>query len=98
LYSVKRFKRWKILKKEGNESLKQGEYQKAYSKYSEAIEIDPKATNLNSQLYCNRAAAAQKLNDHKLAVEDSGKAIELNPNYAKAYQRRAASYTQQEKI
>jgi DnaJ family protein C protein 7 len=85
------------LKTLGNDLLKSGEFQKAYEKYTEASEIDPNASNLNSQLYCNRAAAAQKLEDHKLAIEDASKAIELNPEYSKAYQRRIASFMKLEK-
>lgn len=94
----KKIQKMEALKKEGNDLLKNGDYQKAYDKYSEAIEIDPNAPSINSQLYCNRAAAAQKMNNEKLAVEDATKAIDLNPNYSKAYQRRSQSYTKLEKF
>lgn len=97
LHFRKKIQKMENLKKEGNDLLKNGEYQKAYDKYTEASELDPNAPNLNSQLYCNRSAAAQKMNNHKLAIEDATKAIDLNPNYSKAYQRRSQSYTKLEK-
>src|SRR5690606_33450353 len=60
--------------------------------YSEAIEVDPLNTSLNATLYCNRATVAAKLEKYEQAIEDASKAIELNPDYIKAYQRRANCY------
>jgi DnaJ family protein C protein 7 len=94
----KKIQKIENLKKEGNDLLQSSDFEKAYEKYSEAIEIDPNANNLNSQLYSNRAAAAQKLNKHDQAILDATKAIELNPEYTKAYQRRVASYMKLEKF
>ena len=38
---------------------------------------------------CNRAAAAAKLGKHEQALADAELALELDPNYAKAFVRRA---------
>ena len=77
-----------VIKEEGNKLFQSGQYQKAIDKYSEGITIDP----TNAKLYCNRAAAYSELNPKKYVipvVKDCEKAIELDPNYAKAYYRLA---------
>ena len=48
-----------------------------------AIEIDSN----NQVFYCNRAAAHSKMNNHYAAVEDCKRAIDMDPNYGKAYGR-----------
>ena len=48
-----------------------------------AIELDPS----NQVFYCNRAAAHSKMNNHYAAVEDCKRAIDMEPNYGKAYGR-----------
>lgn len=56
---------------------------KAVEKYSEAIEADPN----NAIYYGNRAAAYSQLNQHEQAVYDAKKALQVNPDYSKAYSR-----------
>jgi DnaJ homolog subfamily C member 7 len=85
------------LKKEGNELFQKGSLKEAYEKYTEAINVDALASSVNSQIYCNRSAVAMKMGDYKLAEKDATTAIDLNPQYTKAYQRRAAAYEKQEK-
>eukprot|EP01080_Neovahlkampfia_damariscottae_P003808 gene3808-6969_t len=80
------------LKKEGNDLFQNNSLKEAYDKYTDAIKIDPNASSLNSQIYCNRSAVAMKMNDYKLAAKDASTAIDLNPEYVKAYIRRAAAY------
>merc|ERR1719461_1795173 len=67
----------------GNNLFKVGEYEKAIEQYSLAIEIDPK----NERLYSNRAAAYISLENWKAAIHDAETAIELNPDFAKAFTR-----------
>ena len=93
----KQIKKIESLKEEGNKLLRANKFQEAYDEYTKAIEVDPKNANMNSVLYCNRAAAATKLGKHELAVKDATKAIELNDSYLKAYIRRGSSYIELEK-
>ena len=88
----KKIKEIEKLKEEGNELFQKGNLKESYEKYTDAIKIDPNASSLNSQIYCNRSAVAMKMNDFKLAQKDASIAIDLNPDYVKAYIRRAAAY------
>ena len=65
--------------------------QEAIEAWSECLEIDPSNASYNSKLYCNRATAYSKLRKHDAAIQDCTKTIELDPQYTKAYLRRAAS-------
>merc|ERR1712146_877300 len=61
--------------------------------YSEALYLTPSTeTKDRAVLFCNRAACLQKLSRWEDVIEDCRKAIELDPNYAKAYHRRSAAY------
>lgn len=77
------------LKSEGNEMLKQDKYQSAIDCYTEAIAIDGK----NAVYFCNRAAAYGKMGDHHKCLADCHKALELDPNYSKAYGRKGLAHT-----
>eukprot|EP01084_Bolivina_argentea_P251818 422497_1 len=72
-----------MLKAEGNKLFRQRKYEEALEKYNEAIEYDDQ----NAVYYSNRAAAFLHLNKWSHAVIDGQKAIELDPNYTKAYAR-----------
>jgi small glutamine-rich tetratricopeptide repeat-containing protein alpha len=61
----------------------QKKYTEAVNLYGQAIELD----GLNAVYYANRAAANSQLGNHESAIKDSRKAIEINPNYSKAYSR-----------
>jgi len=80
-------------KKDGNDAFSCGKYQEAYDLYSECINLDPENGGLNSTLYNNRAAASLKMGKNAEAVADCTKAIDLDPNYLKAFLRRANCYT-----
>ena len=54
-----------------------------FALFFRAIEIDSN----NQVFYCNRAAAHSKMNNHYAAVEDCKRAIDMDPNYGKAYGR-----------
>ncbi|KAK7045992.1 hypothetical protein VNI00_006987 [Paramarasmius palmivorus] len=75
------------LKEEGSTLFSKQKYGPAAKKYTEAIAID----NANPILYANRSACRLKLKQYLDAVADATKAVELNPNYAKAYARIAAA-------
>ena len=68
---------------------------KKVSKYDAAVDEYTKAIalKLNSPksavYYANRAFAQMKLENYGLAIADSDDAIKLDPNYAKAYYRKA---------
>ncbi|ELQ76383.1 TPR repeat-containing protein [Trachipleistophora hominis] len=76
------------LRKEGTELFKKGDYEGALNKYTEAIEKDPQ----NKVLYSNRSACYAKLNKNEEGIVDAEKAVELDPNYAKAYSRLGSFY------
>lgn len=75
------------LKGEGNALLKQHKYAEAAEKYTEAIKLDPK----NAVFYSNRAQVHISLEEYGLAIADCDRALEVDPNYAKAYYRKGVS-------
>ncbi|XP_022103561.1 dnaJ homolog subfamily C member 7-like isoform X2 [Acanthaster planci] len=93
------FKKCKLLKskkEEGNEMFKRGNYQEAYGLYTEALQVDPLNVNTNAKLYCNRATVCSKLNKPDQGILDCNKALELDPDYLKAFMRRAKCYMETE--
>ncbi|XP_070599129.1 small glutamine-rich tetratricopeptide repeat-containing protein alpha [Erythrolamprus reginae] len=71
------------LKTEGNERMKEENFQSAVAFYGRAIELNPS----NAVYYCNRAAAYSKLGNYAGAVRDCERAIRIDPKYSKAYGR-----------
>lgn len=71
------------LKVQGNRAMALKDYPEAIAKYTEAIGLDPS----NVVYLSNRAAAHSSSQKHDKAVEDAEKAIELDPNFSKAYSR-----------
>ncbi|KAM4052141.1 small glutamine-rich tetratricopeptide repeat-containing protein beta isoform 1-T2 [Anomaloglossus baeobatrachus] len=71
------------LKDEGNNYMKEQNYEAALDCYSQAIELDPN----NAVYYCNRAAAHSQLGHHSDAISDCEKAISIDTKYSKAYGR-----------
>lgn len=55
---------------------------------------DPKTAAI---YYCNRAAAQLMLSEWKFVLEDCNEAVDRNPEYVKAYQRRAKAFEALEK-
>ncbi|KAF7822638.1 TPR repeat-containing thioredoxin TTL1-like [Senna tora] len=77
----------------GNDLFNSERFTEACSAYEEGLRRDP----ANSVLYCNRAACFFKLRQWDRAIEDCNRALQIQPNYAKALLRRAASYNKLEK-
>lgn len=73
----------------GNERLREEKFQDAVECYTKAINLDSN----NPFYFCNRAAAHYNLGDYPAAIEDSQKAIAINPSYSKAYGRLGLALT-----
>ncbi|XP_056397513.1 small glutamine-rich tetratricopeptide repeat-containing protein beta [Hyla sarda] len=71
------------LKDEGNNYMKEQNYEAALDCYSQAVELDPN----NAVYYGNRAAAHSQLGRHSDAITDCEKAISIDAKYSKAYGR-----------
>ena len=70
------------LKSEGNKALASKNYQLAIEKYTAAIQL-----NSSAVYFANRAAAYSQNGQHEKARDDSKKALEIDPDYSKAYSR-----------
>ncbi|KRZ89094.1 Stress-induced-phosphoprotein 1 [Trichinella sp. T8] len=75
------------LKDAGNIALSQENYAEAIDLYTKAIKLDPN----NYILYSNRSAAHAKNKNYDEALADAEKTIELKPDWAKGYSRKAAA-------
>ncbi|KAL2145579.1 hypothetical protein VTI28DRAFT_6817 [Corynascus sepedonium] len=80
------------LKEAGNKAYGAKEFQKAIDLYSKAILCKP-----DPVYYSNRAACYNALSDWEKVVEDTTAAINLDPEYIKALNRRANAYDHLEK-
>jgi len=81
-------------KKEGNEAFASGNYLNAIECYTAALsaDVNEESPPIRSQLYCNRAAAFERLGKLEESVQDCNRALGLDSNYVKAYSRRARAY------
>lgn len=75
-------------KDQGNQFFHDKDYGSAIFMYSKAINNDPE----NATFYSNRSAAFTSLDFPGPALEDANKAIQIMPNYIKAYTRKAHCY------
>lgn len=76
-----------ILKIQGNNCMAQKMYDKAIDYYTRAIEVARDDDPNMYVYYSNRAAALCFMQDYQQASEDATIAIELKPDYGKAYAR-----------
>ena len=76
------------LKAEANTLYGQRQYQRAAELYTEALEHAPD----NAILYANRSACWVRLESAGSAMADATKAIELDPEYVKAYYRLGSAH------
>ncbi|KAJ5552569.1 Serine/threonine-protein phosphatase [Penicillium frequentans] len=77
------------LKAQGNKAFAQHEWPAAIDFYTQAIE----KYDQEPSFFCNRAQAQIKVEAHGFAIADATAALELDPNYVKAYWRRALANT-----
>ena len=70
--------------------LRKGEYDRAITDNTKAIELDP----VDAFAYNNRGYAHFKKGEYDHAIVDYNKAIELDPKYVKAYNNRGAAHEQ----
>ncbi|KAI0375480.1 TPR-like protein [Pilatotrama ljubarskyi] len=75
------------LKAEGNALHVKGDYAAARSKYTDAIKLE--LDGENAVLYANRAATYIALKQYLDAGRDAQKAVEIDPDYGKAWARLA---------
>ncbi|KAK7472674.1 Palmitoyl-protein thioesterase 1 [Stygiomarasmius scandens] len=78
------------LKAQANKAFTSHDFPAAANLYTQALEKNPK----DPTLWCNRAYARMKLEEFGYAMADATQAIALDPNYAKAYYRRAVCHLQ----
>jgi len=76
------------LKLQGNEALAAKHFAQAMEYYSQALEYAPQ----NAVLHANRAAVCIQLEQYGLALQDADAAIAADPQYVKAYYRRASAH------
>ncbi|TNN72338.1 Sperm-associated antigen 1A [Liparis tanakae] len=77
-----------LLKREGNELVKNGNFQEALKKYSECLALKPDECSL----YTNRAICLLRLNRFEEAKQDCDVALQMEPGNKKAYYRRALAF------
>jgi serine/threonine-protein phosphatase 5 len=77
-------------KEQGNKFVAENKHIEALNKFTEAINLNIE-TKKNSIYYSNRAMIHIKMDNFGLAIEDANKAIEYDPDYLKAYYRRASA-------
>mmetsp|Transcript_698 Transcript_698/g.1067 ORF Transcript_698/g.1067 Transcript_698/m.1067 type:complete len:419 (+) Transcript_698:65-1321(+) len=75
-------------KDEGNAKFKANDFKGAIELYTSSLELNPKVHTV----YSNRSASYMKLGNHEEALADAQKCIELDPAWAKGYNRVAAAY------
>ncbi|KAH3686488.1 hypothetical protein WICPIJ_002527 [Wickerhamomyces pijperi] len=76
-------------KAQGNAAFVAKDFTKAVEFFTKAIEASPSA---NHALYSNRSGAYTSLKQFDKALEDALKTIEINPTWAKGYNRAGAAY------
>ncbi|KAJ8276566.1 hypothetical protein COCON_G00083180 [Conger conger] len=75
------------LKDQGNKALSDGCLEEAVRCYTDALSLDPS----NHVLYSNRSAAHAKKGDYESALQDACNTIQIKPDWAKGYSRKAAA-------
>ena len=78
-------------KAEGNTFFGTNKFIEALEKYTQAIDLKVETKN-NAIYYSNRAYVHLKLENFGSAIQDANTAIKIDPEFAKAYHRRALAY------
>ncbi|XP_030003675.1 sperm-associated antigen 1A [Sphaeramia orbicularis] len=77
-----------LLKQEGNDLVKKGQFQEALEKYTQSLTIKPN----ECAVFTNRAICFLRLNRFAEAKQDCDSALQLEPSNKKAFYRRALAY------
>ncbi|XP_022781629.1 tetratricopeptide repeat protein 1-like [Stylophora pistillata] len=86
-------------KEKGNNYFKRSEYPEARELYTSAIKICPNDfTKEKSIFYANRAACLVKMEQHKEAIDDCTKALDLDSDYLKVRLRRAQCFEHEDRL
>ncbi|NXT33770.1 SPAG1 protein, partial [Pelecanoides urinatrix] len=80
--------KFKILKNEGNDFVKEGKYEEAVNKYSECMKLNTKECTI----YTNRALCYLKLYKYEEAKQDCDHVLQIEDSNIKAFYRRALAY------
>ncbi|KAL8428909.1 hypothetical protein ACSSS7_006917 [Eimeria intestinalis] len=83
------------LKDEGNAAFRQNKFTLAKEKYSQALNVCPRAEaakELLAVLYSNRSFVNENLKDAEGALQDAQVATQLRPDWSKAHYRLARAY------
>ncbi|XP_065149332.1 sperm-associated antigen 1A [Paramisgurnus dabryanus] len=80
--------RFTLLKQQGNDLVKKGQFQDAAGKYTECLAIKTSECTI----YTNRALCYLKLECYEEAKQDCDSALEMEPNNKKAFYRRALAH------
>lgn len=85
------------LKEAGNQAFAEGDWDKALSCYTQALNLITLDTPEKAILYKNKAAVHLKVSDYEAAVKDCTLSLEISPNDPKALFRRCQAYEALEK-
>jgi tetratricopeptide (TPR) repeat protein len=85
------------LKQTADQQFKEKSYRASMQSYTQALRMDGTAKRWNAILHCNRAACHMCLTMYAEAVSDCNNAIQLYPEYHRAYLRRARAYRAMDK-
>ena len=85
---LKNLKNYEKKKEQANSFFSAEKIIEAINAYTECLNFDPFNKYYNSVILSNRSACYMKNKDYVKALTDINKAIELNPEYIKAYSRR----------
>ncbi|CAD7937954.1 unnamed protein product [Amoebophrya sp. A25] len=85
-------------KEQGNKHFKAGEFDPAIDYYSDAIAFCPPSDRTNMAIYhSNRAACYMGIEELEMALHDCSDAVEYDPKYIRAWQRRCSIHEQKQK-
>ena len=77
------------MKDEANKLFKEGKIKEAVEKFKQCVEIEPLNVTYNATVYLNLAIGLHKNKKTEESLTALNKSIQLNPDYTKAYVKRA---------
>ena len=69
-----------------------GRSSKVSSRWRDVYQVDPDSAEAYAEAYLRQASSYSYRGEYQTAVADYDKAIQLAPNFAKAYHNRGAAY------